>query len=82
MTEEEIETADHWLTEADRCLEMVVKCFPETLGRQCDTCGASTYSWEEKEIYRIRSGVEEQRKKIARWLEKLRDPNHMFHEEG
>ena len=59
------------LYEAEAQLARAVKSFTETTGTQCDTCGGASYTYKEREIHRIRGGMEEALKKIDKWITKL-----------
>ena len=76
MTESEVEDVVVCLYEAEAQLARAVNSFPKTTGTQCDTCGGVSYTYEEKEIHRIRSGMEESLKKIDKWIAKLENPDN------
>ena len=81
MTEKEVGDVVACLYEAEAQLDKAVNSFTETTGTQCDTCGGSSYTYKEKEIHRIRGGMEEALKKIDKWITKLEDPDNAINRE-
>tara|TARA_R110000787_G_scaffold47938_4_gene115899 strand:- start:666 stop:917 length:252 start_codon:yes stop_codon:yes gene_type:complete len=81
MTEHQVGAVVECLYEAEAQLDKAVNSFTETTGTQCDTCGGVSYTIHEKEIHRIRGGMEEALKKIDKWITKLEDPDNAINRE-